>query len=194
MIRNVVFDLDGTLTDPLTGITRCIRFAPERLGRKAPRDEDLLWCIGPPIRDSFAELLGSDGSDEIEAAIALYRERFGETGMFENELYDGISGLLAELLGTGHRLFVATSKLTVFARPILVHFGLDHWFEEVRGSELDGTNNAKVNLLRGLLEARSLDPAETVMIGDRRYDIEGARANAIAVAYGYGTEEELSAA
>lgn len=156
MIRNVVFDLDGTLTDPRTGITRCIRFALERLGRKAPRDEDLLWCIGPPIRDSFAELLG-----------------------------------------TGHRLFVATSKLTVFARPILVHFGLDHWFEEVRGSELDGTNNAKANLLRGLLEARSLDPAETVMIGDRRCDIEGVRANAIAaiaVTYGYGTEEELSAA
>jgi len=194
MIRNVVFDLDGTLTDPRLGITRCIRFALESMGRKAPRDDDLLWCIGPPLRESFAELMGGDSKSDVEQALILYRQRFGETGMYENDLYNGIPSLLAELLGTGHRLFVGSSKPTVYVRPILVHFGLDHWFEGTLGSELDGTNSDKFDLLRSLLAEYSLDAGETVMIGDRRHDIEGARSAgmaAIAVAYGYGSGEEL---
>ncbi len=180
MIRNVLFDLDGTLTDPRSGITRCIRFALERMGHAAPREEELLWCIGPPLADSFAKLLGSDGSNEVERALTLYRERFGETGMFENELYDGIPELLSILTQAGHRLFVATSKPSVFARPILVHFGLDPWFDAIQGSELDGTNTAKADLLRTLVVEKNLEPGETVMIGDRRHDVEGARANGIA--------------
>lgn len=195
-MATICFDLDGTLTDPKQGITNCIRHALERLGCAAPPADDLTWCIGPPLLGSFETLVGGEPA-LAERALALYRERFGEVGLFENELYDGITDLLSACRNAGHRLFVATSKPTVYAERIITHFGLAHHFEAVCGSELDGTRTDKTDLLRWLLANHAVDAATATMIGDRRYDILGARNNAmhtIGVAYGYGSRAELTAA
>jgi phosphoglycolate phosphatase len=158
---------------------------------EAPEADALTWCIGPPLLGSLETLLGD--AHQAQVALTLYRERFGTVGMYENELYDGIPELLASLSDAGHRLFVATSKPTVYARPIVEHFGLDAHFADVCGSELDGTRTDKTELLAWLTaEKRVEGPA--VMIGDRRHDMVGARNNgmrAIGVAYGYGGEAEL---
>ena len=195
MIRNLVFDLDGTLTDPLPGNGACIRHALEGLGCDAPAVDDLTWCIGPPLRQSFARLLGADY--EVEAAMTLYRERFATVGIYENRVYDGVRELLSELRRDGRRMFVATSKPHVYAGPILDHLDLSHWFDRASGSELDGRLRDKGELLAYLVAVESLGPAETVMIGDRHHDVEGARAAglpSLAVTYGYGSVAELTEA
>ena len=190
---NAVFlDLDGTLTDQKTGITRCIQHALDGLGAPVPETEDLLWCIGPPLLPSFERLLGDDA--RAREALALYRERFSETGLYENELYDDIPDLLRALREAGMRLFVATSKPHVYAERIVRHFGLDGYFETVFGSELDGTRVHKTDLLAHALEVAGVAPKDCVMIGDREHDMIGARNNGIfgiGVLYGYGTREEL---
>jgi len=193
--RAICFDLDGTLTDPKLGITNCIRHALERLDREAPPADDLTWCIGPPLLESFATLLGD--RDEAEQALALYRERFSTVGLYENAVYPGIPDVLAACRQAGYRLVVATSKPTVYARRILDHFGLSRCFEAVCGSELDGTRSDKTELLRWVLAEHDIDAASATMIGDRRHDIIGARNNgmhAIGVTYGYGSRDELTAA
>jgi phosphoglycolate phosphatase len=189
-----LFDLDGTLTNPKTGITRSIQYALERLGRPVPEAEALTWMIGPPLLASFARLVGEAQAAE---ALRLYRERFAPVGLFENEVYPGIPALLERLRERGVPLFVATSKPHVFARRILDHFGLSPFFEAVYGSELDNRNADKRDLLRVLIQEQALDPAATVMIGDREHDALGARANglaAIGITWGYGSREELRAA
>lgn len=192
---NILFDLDGTLTDPFTGITRCIAYALEGLGQKSPAPEDLAWCIGPPLRDSFRTLLGPD--DELaEAAVDLYRERYIRQGMFENRVYEGIPEALEDLANGGHCLFVATSKPDIFARKILSHFRLAPFFKEIYGCELDGTRGDKTSLISHVLEQESLAASATVMVGDTIYDMEGAKRNGISgmgVLWGYGTREVLEA-
>ncbi|MCA8929311.1 MAG: HAD family hydrolase [Alphaproteobacteria bacterium] len=187
------FDLDGTLTDPKPGITACIRHALQRLGRTPPPADDLTWCIGPPLLASFETLLGD--RELAPRALALYRERFGAVGLFENRVYDGIPATLAACRQAGLRLFVATSKPTVYATRIAAHFSFDRHFEAVCGSELDGTRTDKSALLAWVLARHGLDPARTVMIGDRHHDMVGARNNGMAglgVAYGYGSRAELA--
>ncbi len=194
MIRNLLFDLDGTLSDPALGITRCIRFALGEIGLTPPPAEELTVCIGPPLHVSLAELLGHPPAEQVERALALYRQRFVAEGMFENRVYDGIPELLGKLAAECKRLFVATSKPIDYARPILEHFALDGFFSGIYGAELDGPRSAKGELLAYLVDSEGLAVAECVMIGDRRMDIEGARANrmaVIAVAWGYGTADEL---
>ncbi|MEM8687772.1 MAG: HAD hydrolase-like protein [Pseudomonadota bacterium] len=190
----VCFDLDGTLTDPKEGIIGCIRYALERLGAPQPdSDDDLTWCIGPPLLGSFEQLVG----DKASEALALYRERFGDVGLFENAVFPGIRGVLDALKGEDRRLFVATSKPTVYAERILKHFELYDFFEHVYGSELDGTRADKTELLAWVLAQSKLDASSAVMIGDRRHDVIGARNNgmdAIGVLYGYGDADELSGA
>lgn len=190
---DVYFDLDGTLTDPKPGITRSIQYALTRLDRPAPSEDELTWCIGPPLQASFRTLLGRD--DLAERAVVLYRERFVDIGMFENSVYPGVVEVLAAL--TGRRLFVATSKPLVYAARIIAHFGLDVHFEQVFGAELDGTRADKTDLLDFALKAAGVDPTRAIMVGDRRHDMVGARNNAMAaigVLYGYGSEAELVAA
>jgi phosphoglycolate phosphatase len=140
---NLLFDLDGTLTDPFTGITKCISYALNMLDRKLPPGESLRWCIGPPLKDSFAKLLASDDDALTERAVAFYRERFGTVGLFENEVYDGIPEVLEALQKNGHTLYVATSKPVVYAKRIIDHFGLHRYFKWIFGSELDGTRSDK---------------------------------------------------
>jgi phosphoglycolate phosphatase len=196
----VLLDLDGTLTDPKPGITESVRHALRRLNETRglslaiPTQDELEWTIGPPLIDSFRLIAGREHG---EAGVAFYRERYGETGLFENRVYDGIPQALEALVGAGHRLFVATSKPRVYAQRILDHFDLARFFARVHGSEFDGTNIHKPDLLRHILAVEQLDPARCVMIGDRKHDAIGAKANhvaALAVAWGYGSREELAAA
>jgi len=189
----IFFDLDGTLTDPKPGITRSIQYALQKLDHSTiPTEDELTWCIGPPLRASFVRLLG--GEDDADRAVSLYRERFSDIGLFENRVYDGIPEVLTTLSQSGQRLFVATSKPHVFATRIIEHFGLRHHFEHVFGSELDGRRVDKSDLLAYALQTVAVDPAKTLMIGDRSHDIVGAKNNgmqAIGVLYGYGSQDEL---
>ncbi|MCC2652482.1 MAG: family hydrolase [Microvirga sp.] len=187
-----LFDLDGTLTDPKAGITRSVQYALDRLGRPVPEADELTWMIGPPLIAGFTELLG--GTDEVQEAVRLYRERYGDVGLFENEVYAGIPSLLQNLHERGVRLYVATSKLHIFARRILDHFELSRFFIEIYGSELDNRNADKRDLIRHILEQERFDPAGAVMIGDRKHDAIGARTNGLAsigVTWGYGSRQEL---
>lgn len=194
---NLLFDLDGTLTDPYQGITKSICHALETLGRPVPRQEDLRWCIGPPLKNNFAKLLKTDDDALVQEAVAIYRERFGTIGLFENDLYEAIPETLRMLRDEGHDLFVATSKPTIFAKRIMAHFDLERHFRAVHGSDLDGTNSDKADLIAHILKDEQIDPAETIMIGDRKHDMIGAKANqirGIGVLWGYGTKDELEAA
>jgi phosphoglycolate phosphatase len=195
--RTIIFDLDGTLTDPKPGITRCIRHTMSELGRIAPDADDLHWCIGPPVRDVFSRLLETTDAATLDRAIALYRERFSTTGLFENSLYPTIPGVLAELRESGYRTFVATSKLQVFATRIVEHFSLAGMFEKVYGSELDGRRSDKGELIAHVLTTERLEPSAVVMVGDREHDVIGAKKSGIrcvGVTYGYGAEAELRSA
>ena len=186
------FDLDGTLTDPKPGITGSIQYALQKLDRPVPTQDELTWCIGPPLRASFARLLG--GEELADRGVEFYRERFGDVGLFENSVYPEIADVLAALRKTPRRIFVATSKPHVFAKRIVEHFGLDGYFEHVFGSELDGTRVHKDELLAYALEVTGVDPAQALMIGDRSHDVVGAKKNgidAIGVTYGYGSPTEL---
>jgi phosphoglycolate phosphatase len=188
----IFFDLDGTLTNPKPGITRSIQYALERLNVAVPSEDELTWCIGPPLHASLKKLTGSD--ELADRALLLYRERFADIGLFENEAYAGITNTLATLAATTQRMFVATSKPAVYAIRIVEHFGLKPYFERVFGSELDGTRVDKRDLLRYALDEAKVDPAGAIMIGDRSHDVVGARTNgmtAIGVLYGYGSEAEL---
>jgi phosphoglycolate phosphatase len=188
----IYFDLDGTLTDPKPGITRSIRYALSKLDRAAPPEDELTWCIGPPLRASLKKLLGTD--DLADKALSLYRERFADVGIFENEIYPGIEDTLSVLAESGRRLFVATSKPGVYAERIIDYFKLKVYFERVFGSELDGRRSDKTDLLGYALETARVDPTQAIMIGDRSHDMIGARNNgmtAVGVLYGYGSEEEL---
>lgn len=190
----ILFDLDGTLTDPKPGITGSIQYALERMGETVPDADDLEWTIGPPLWLNFVKLVGEARADE---GVRLYRERFGETGLFENRLIDGIPALLERLNAQGHKMVVATSKPHVFASRIVTHFGLDPYFSTVYGSELDGTRVDKRDLLRYIRTQENLRPDRAVMIGDREHDVYGAKAiaiPAIGVRWGYGSDEELQQA
>ncbi|MBR0849551.1 HAD family hydrolase [Bradyrhizobium diazoefficiens] len=188
----IYFDLDGTLTNPKPGITRSIQYALERLSVAVPSEDELTWCIGPPLHASLKKLTGTDAL--ADRALVLYRERFADIGLFENEAYAGITETLSSLAATSERMFVATSKPAVYASRIVEHFGLKQYFERVFGSELDGTRVDKRDLLRYALDEAKVDPRSAIMIGDRSHDVVGARTNgmtAIGVLYGYGSEAEL---
>jgi phosphoglycolate phosphatase len=191
----IFFDLDGTLTDPKPGITRSIQYALDKLGQPTiPAEDELTWCIGPPLRASFVKLLGEGSAD---LAVAHYRERFSDIGLYENAVYAGVEDVLTALRQSGHRLFVATSKAHVYATHIIDHFDLRQYFERVFGSELDGTRADKSDLLAYALKTTSVDSSRATMIGDRSHDMIGARNNGIrciGVLYGYGSEQELTAA
>ena len=193
-MKALLLDLDGTLTDPKLGITNCIRHAIQRLGREAPSADELHWCIGPPLIDSLRTLVGPS---DAERALALYRERFADIGMFENTLYADIDVVVAAEAARDRRIFLATSKPHVFAKPILEHFGLASHFAGIYGSELDGTRIEKPDLLSYIVEREGISAGDAIMVGDRRFDVEGARAiGAVSIwaDWGYGEDVERDAA
>ncbi|MEM9640153.1 MAG: HAD hydrolase-like protein [Pseudomonadota bacterium] len=191
-MQAIFLDLDGTLIDPKEGITTSIQYALKEIGADVPDQEDLTWCIGPPLWSSFDVLLGP-GAD-LDHAVSLYRERFGTEGLYEAEPYDGIGEMLMDLRETGAGLWVATSKYKGYAQTIIEHFGISAWVDGLFGSELDGTRADKTALLAHALDETGVDPARTVMLGDRKYDIDGARNNdipSVGALWGYADDGEL---
>lgn len=197
MYQTILFDLDGTLTDSGQGILNSIRYALTQLDHPIPDDHLLKTFIGPPLKTSFEQTLGMSLA-ESQAAIALYRDYFREKGIFENQIYPGIPELLADLKDQKKQLLVATSKPEVFAQQILEHFELSHFFEIIIGASMDSSRSKKSDVIAyALKNADTVNPAETIMVGDRKYDILGAKENQLAslgVLYGYGSFEELQAA
>jgi phosphoglycolate phosphatase len=200
--RTVLFDLDGTLTDSRPGILRSTRFALQRLNEEKggaypiPEESALEYMIGPPLRDTFATLVGPEN---VEALIGHYRERYAGIGLFENAVFEDVPEALAALHATGYRLFVATSKNEADARRILAHFDLAKYFAGIYGSQNDGGRAVKSDLLAYILARENLKAsvAHAIMIGDRKFDILGAKAVGIAamgVLWGYGSREELDEA
>ena len=191
-MQTVFLDLDGTLIDPKVGITASIQHALRELGVEVPTADELTWCIGPPIWGSFEALLGP-GAD-LDEAVALYRERFSTEGLYEADVYDGVGELLEGLRETGAGIWIATSKAQVYAQTILDHFGITPWVDGLFGSEMDGTRSDKSDLLAYALSETTTEPARAVMVGDRRFDIFGAKNNEIAsvgALWGYAEDGEL---
>ena len=188
----LLFDLDGTLIDSKPGIVRCVRFALDQLRTPCPSEEVLASYIGPPLRGTFARLLDTDQVDRVEEAMRLYRQRFAETGLYENQIYEGIPAMLER--ATQAAAYIATSKPAVYAERIVERSGLDQYFRKVYGPELDGTYDDKAELVTHLLAAEGVPPIAAVLIGDRAADVRAARLNgmrSIGVLWGYGSEREL---
>lgn len=196
MKQYLLFDLDGTLTDPMVGITSSVQYALEKFGIHVRYLKELIPFIGPPLAESFQKFYGFSKED-AEKAIQYYREYYAPKGIFENEVYEGIPEMLAHLTEAGFTLLVATSKPTVFARKVLKHFGMEDYFSFVGGSELDGSRTKKAEVISYILKTCGIEAKEAIMIGDRRHDIEGRKAcglESVGVLYGYGTEQELTEA
>ncbi|AKG37769.1 hypothetical protein VK70_14230 [Paenibacillus durus ATCC 35681] len=192
---HILFDLDGTLTDPKIGITKSVQYALAKFGIIEDNLDRLEPFIGPPLAYSFQEFYDFSEEDAWHA-VQYYREYFADKGIFENELYAGIPELLSMLTQRQAVLIVATSKPLVFAERILKHFKLEHFFHAVVGSNLDGTLSDKSEIIRHIIEKENLNTASTVMIGDRKHDIIGAHTNGISsigILYGYGSEAEMEA-
>jgi phosphoglycolate phosphatase len=195
MSRVLLFDLDGTLTDPRPGIVRCMRYALDKLGAPCPCDDVLASFIGPPLRGTFATLLETSDRELVERALAFYREQYGETGLFENHVYDGVAQMLDDVRLTASASFVATLKPKPYADRIVHRLGLDRYFAGVYGAELEGRFDDKADLIAHLLANEQVSAKSAVMIGDRASDIVAARTNrvrSIGVLWGYGSQTELA--
>ena len=194
-IKNILFDLDGTITDPKVGITESIQYALRELEfSRIPEPGDLVCCIGPPLQESFSILLKTDKKEKIEEAIRLYRVNYNLQGIYQFKLYDGIIETIKLLRKNNLNIFIATSKPRVMAVKIFEYLSISHLFEGIYGSELDGTRSSKGELISFLLNKEKISPDNVIMIGDRKHDIIGAKENGIfscGVCYGYGTKEEL---
>jgi len=193
----LLFDLDGTLADPREGIVACFRHALEAFAVPIPPDDELAKLIGPPLRRTLTELLGYERRHVAERALAKFRERFAEKGIYENTVYPGVHDGLARLRAAGFRLFIATSKPRVYAERIAKHFGFHDHFTRVHGAELTGEHETKGDLIAHILATEGIAPSSAHMVGDRKYDVEGAHANGLAclgVLWGYGSREELTEA
>lgn len=190
----VLFDLDGTLTDPGLGITSAVAYALKKFGITPPPLPELYPFIGPPLVDSFIRYYGMTG-DEPMQAVGYFREYFRDRGIFENTIYEGIDDMLGRLRQAGKTLVLATSKPEEFALRILKHFGIFHHFHYVAGATMDERVSRKDEVIAIALErAHPQDLTRVVMVGDRIHDIEGAKAHklsSIGVLYGYGSRSEL---
>jgi phosphoglycolate phosphatase len=189
----LLFDLDGTLTNPEVGITRSVAYALQQFGIETSDLSELRKLIGPPLLDSFRNLYGFSET-QAQQAIEHYREYFTQTGIFENELYFGIDTLLQELTSKGFKVVLATSKPEPYAIRILQHFHLDHHFAFICGSNLDNTRRNKGEIIAHILKQMDITASDCIMIGDREHDILGAQANhmdSIGVLFGFGSRGEL---
>lgn len=193
--KYLLFDLDGTITDSETGITRCVAYALNYFGILVNDLRELSSFIGPPLLDSFKDFYNFT-DEQATVAVAKYRERYADKGILENELYPGIEELLADAQKNGKTVILATSKPEIFAKRILDHFGLSDYFSFVAGSGLDGSLHTKTDVINYILQSNQITNLESVvMIGDRKHDIIGAKnvgIDSIGVLYGFGDYKELS--
>lgn len=190
----ILFDLDGTVTDPKPGITKSVQYALGKMGIVEDDLEKLTTFIGPPLTTSFKEFYHMN-DEEANQALQYYRERFSTVGLYENAVYEGMKELLEKLQAQGKTIFIATSKPTIFSVKILEHFGLIDFFKAVIGSELDGTRVEKSEVIEYVLaQIEDHKSRNIIMVGDRKFDIIGAQENdidVIGVSYGYGSCDEL---
>lgn len=197
MYQTILFDLDGTLTNPALGITNSLAYALEKFNIEVTDKKELYRFIGPPLQDSFENFYHFSKEDSLKA-VDFYRDYFRHKGLYENEVYQGIPDLLERLKAQGKKLLVATSKPEEFARQILKHFELFDYFDLVAGASMDGSKRLKGDVIAyALTSAQVSDLSATIMIGDREHDIIGAKKNgldAIGVLYGFGNREELKKA
>lgn len=201
MYEYILFDLDGTLTDPKVGITTCVQYALQHFGIEEPDLDKLEPFIGPPLIDSFMEFYHMTEAEAL-LGVEKYRERFQTVGLYENEIYDGIAPMLQKLHTDGRILALASSKPTVFVKKILEYFEIAAYFDVIVGSELDGTRSRKEEVVEEALRRLQKDGAvltkeNCAMVGDRKFDVEGGREHAlttIGVQYGYAADGELQEA
>lgn len=198
MYRAIFFDLDGTLTESGEGITKSVQYALEKLGKPEEDLDKLRVFIGPPLMEQFMKYADVDET-EARRAVEYYRERYAVKGIFENRPYDGVENLLRELKGRGYILAVASSKPEYYVTKILDYFNLSSYFEVVVGSEMNGARTSKTEVIEEALKRLNMSDRrkEVLMVGDKEHDVLGARAAGlacVAVGYGYGTKEELTAA
>ncbi|HEX6296865.1 MAG TPA: HAD hydrolase-like protein [Burkholderiales bacterium] len=192
---NILFDLDGTLSDPGEGFVACVSYALSKLECPPHAHGEIRRHVGPPLEETLAHLIVDRA--KIPAAVAFYRERYASVGYLENAVYPGVERALRELQSRQMDLFVATSKPTVYAERILEHLGLAQFFRAVYGSELDGTRSNKAQLVEHVLAGEALAASRTLFVGDRAQDVAAALAHGlhpIGALWGYGTEAELAAA
>lgn len=197
MKQFILFDLDGTITNPKEGITKSIRYALHHMGIEVEDPDTLCKHIGPPLKHGFMDFWGF-GEEEADRGVALYREYFTVKGIYQNYEYEGIKDLFECLTKAEKKLFIATSKPEKFARMIMEHFHLEQYFEDICGASMDGRRSQKGDVIRYALEKNHIaDLDRVVMVGDRLHDINGAKENridSIGVLYGFGTREELTQA
>lgn len=196
MKRYVLFDLDGTLTEPSEGITNSVKYALAKFGISVSDKSELYKFIGPPLYDSFVNFYGFS-HDDANLAVAYYREYFAPHGIYENCVYEGIPEMLERLKTSGKTLVLATSKPEKFALEILRHFGLAKYFDLAYGATMDEKRNKKDEVIAYALSQGNIDPDDAVMVGDRIYDIEGGHKNglvSVGVLFGYGDRAELEGA
>ncbi|MEG3292886.1 HAD family hydrolase [Streptococcus suis] len=196
MYQTILFDLDGTLTDSGQGILNSVAYALEKMGIEEPDTANLNRFIGPPLYESFSRFYQLSPED-TQSAVDAFRVYFKEKGMFENQLYPGIIPLLEELRTAGKTLVIATSKPEIFAKQILEHFGIAHYFDVIAGASLDSSRISKADVIGYAINQLEAFPKQAVMIGDREHDIEGARMHqlpAIGILYGYGSKQEFEKA
>ena len=197
MYDTILFDLDGTLTDPGEGITNSVAYALKKYDIEVADKRELYKFIGPPLKDSFMKYYGFVES-KAEEAIAYYREYFRDTGIFENRVYEGVEDMLKKLHDDGKKIVLATSKPEEFALRILEHFDLKKYFQVVAGASMDSSRSKKGDVIAYAISVCDNFHKDTsVMIGDREHDIIGAKENglkSIGVLYGYGNENELKTA
>ena len=192
----VLFDLDGTITDPGEGITNSVAHALRRMGIDPPPREELYGYIGPPLAENFRRHYGMT-VEESTRAVEYFREYFADKGIYENAPYEGIREALEALRAAGFCIYLATSKPDVFARRVLLHFGLADCFDFIVGADMGEKLVRKADIVRRVLEMTGADPMSAWMVGDRSNDVEGAHANgipAVGVTWGYGSQEELTSA
>ena len=192
----LLFDLDGTLTNPAPGFIASVRYALNELGVDAPDDSQLCQFIGPPLRETMGWLLGTQDPARIEEAVELYRWRLDNGGKFEAEVFPHIPETLAHFADKGHALYICTGKPQGVASQIVENFGLAPYFDKVYGAQLDGQHGDKAELIAHIWESEQIESTAGVMVGDTSFDIMGARANSlktVAVAWGFGDDQELLA-
>jgi len=192
----LLFDLDGTLTDPAEGITNSFIHAYKYFGLEVPSFETLCTFIGPPLKDTIRNQFGFTDEEQINLGVKKYREYFAEKGLFENRVYEGIPELLQKLKDAGYKLYVATSKPEEFSVRIAKKFDLEKYFEKICGSCMDETRTRKAEVIAYALECAGIteeEKSKVLMIGDRHHDIDGAKEmglDSCGVLYGYGNRKE----
>ncbi|UCF92039.1 MAG: HAD hydrolase-like protein [Desulfobacterales bacterium] len=194
MVNNIIFDLDGTLVESGSGILNSIRYTIKKLGFQADLEQDLRWAVGPPLEHVMIRLLSGYSKTEIRKAVSVHRDHYNSKGLQETVLYPGVVQTLTEIRTLGKKMFIGTSKPRDTAVVVCERLKIKHFFQEIYGRSLDVKEHDKTDLIKLLISSEAIKPKETVVVGDRKHDIDAAHNNGlttIGVTYGYGTRSEL---